>query len=49
MNVEEARHNLKDVYKQRVIENNEDSSIEVERRKRKLDVAYEAGSSQYME
>ena len=49
MNVEEARHHLKEAYNKHVIENSKDSSIEVESRERKLDEAYETANWQYLE
>ena len=49
VNVEEARHHLKEAYNKHVIENSKDSSIEVESRKRKLDEAYETANRQYLE
>ena len=49
MNVEKARHYLKEAYEKHVSENTNDSSLEFEIRKRNLDDAYEAANRQYLD
>ena len=49
VNVEKARHYLKEAYEKLVTENTNDSNLEFEIRKRNLDDAYEAANRQYMD
>ncbi len=49
VNVEKARHHLKDAFNKHVTENSTESCLEFEIRKRKLDEAYEKANGEYLD